>query len=110
MRALLAAFAAALLAVAPAVADEGARVHRVAIRGMQFVPATIEVAPGDEIEFVNEDIFAHTATADGKAFDSGEIKAGGKWRWRAGQAGELGYVCAYHPTMKGKVVVKERAP
>lgn len=81
-------------------------VHRVSIQQMKYVPANLEVQAGDTIVWVNEDIFPHTVTATDKFLDSGLMKPKQSWTWVAGEKGEHSYVCAYHPTMKGIVVVK----
>ena len=39
------------------------RTHTVKIEGMAFVPATLEVSVGDTVEWINEDLVPHTATA-----------------------------------------------
>ncbi len=81
-------------------------VHQVAIRQMKFVPEVLEVKAGDRIVWVNEDIFPHTVTATDGSPDSGLMKQNQTWTWIPDEKGEHAYVCAYHPTMKGKVVVK----
>jgi plastocyanin len=73
---------------------------------MQFEPATVTVRSGERVRFVNRDLFAHTATQSGHAFDSGSIAPGGSWVWVAGAAGRWPYVCAFHPTMKGELIVR----
>lgn len=95
-------FAAAL--AAPTLAH--AETHTVVIRFFQFKPQTIDVKPGDEVEWVNKDSFEHTATASGNAFDSKAIKAGQSWKWKAGEPGQYPYVCAFHGNMTGVVNVK----
>jgi plastocyanin len=72
---------------------------------MRFDPADLTVRTGDTVVWVNKDLFAHTATADG-AFDSKAIDAGGSWQLTLRTAGELAYICALHPTMKATVRVK----
>jgi len=78
----------------------------IAIRGMQFVPETAEVAAGGTVTWKNEDLVEHTATASDKSFDSGKIKPGASWTYTAAKAGSVPYVCLLHPTMKGTLVVK----
>jgi len=45
------------------------RTRTIAIDGMRFEPADLTIRAGDTIVWVNKDLFAHTATADG-SFDS----------------------------------------
>jgi plastocyanin len=96
------ALAALLLASAPAFAET----KTVVIQFLHFKPATIDVKPGDEVEFVNKDVLEHTATASNGAFDSKAIKAGGSWKWKAGDPGQYAYTCAFHNGMKGVINVK----
>jgi plastocyanin len=79
--------------------------HTIAIEGMRFEPADLTVHPGDTIVWVNKDLFAHTATAEG-GFDSRQIDPGGSWRLTFQAPGDLPYVCSLHPTMKAIVRVR----
>ncbi len=79
--------------------------HRVAIRAMQFEPASLEVAAGDVVVWTNEDIVPHTATAVG-TFDSQSLANKQEWRYTATKAGEYVYGCTFHPTMKGTLTVR----
>jgi plastocyanin len=88
----------------PAAAAMGAQ-RTVTIEAVQFEPATITVARGDTVSWINKDPFPHTVTDRG-VFDSGEIAAGKSWKWTARKAGVYDYVCTLHPTMKGSVTVK----
>src|SRR5215207_3619987 len=51
----------------------------VKMAGSTFAPATIDMKVGDTVTFVNDDGIAHTATADGGAFDSGTLDPGAKF-------------------------------
>jgi plastocyanin len=77
----------------------------VAIRGMAF-PARIESAAGVTVEWTNNDMVAHTVTADDGSWDSGSIAPGATWRRRFEQAGDYAYHCTPHPYMKGAVIVR----
>jgi plastocyanin len=79
--------------------------HTVTMDGVKFEPATITVAPGDTVTWINKDPFPHTATAAG-VFDSREIAPGKSWKWTARKAGVYDYVCTLHPTMKGTITVQ----
>jgi plastocyanin/mono/diheme cytochrome c family protein len=84
-----------------AAAPQGAQVM---IRGMKFNPATIEVKKGDAVEWKNDDITPHTATAP--TFDSGSIAPEKSWRHTFGETGTFPYKCTFHPEMNGTVIVK----
>ena len=69
-------------------------------------PAEISVKAGDTIEWINKDVFAHTATARNGDFDvmmppkktvTSVVK----------KAGRVEYYCRFHPNMKA--VLKCRA-
>jgi len=69
----------------------------------------VTVHAGETVEWKNDDIVPHTATADGQdqkpAFDSGTIHTGAAWRYVAQKKGTYNYICTLHPNMKGKLIV-----
>jgi plastocyanin/uncharacterized membrane protein len=77
---------------------------QVIMKGMRFQPAELTVHPGETVEFKNEDIFAHTVTADDGSFDSGLIQPGSSWKMTVQKAGTIAYHCAPHPNMKAMLV------
>ena len=107
-----AAAAAALALTALALAGaasrgaEQAAAHTVVIENMQYTPAQLSVRRGERIVWVNRDLFPHTATAQGKAFDSGSIAANASWSYVASKSGTYAYGCTFHPTMKGNITVQ----
>src|SRR5262249_16415511 len=86
-------------------AAEKAATHTVVMDGVKFEPATLTVARGDTVVWVNKDPFPHTVTSEG-AFDSHEIPAGRSWRYVGGKAGDYAYVCTLHPNMQATLTVK----
>ena len=80
--------------------------HTVTIDGTQFQPAELTIKAGDAVIWVNKDPFPHTATSKTGGFDSKTIPAGKRWKYTARKTGEFEYVCAFHPTMKGRLLVK----
>lgn len=82
--------------------------HTVTMEGMVFKPMTLTIRPGDTVVWVNKDIVEHTATAKG-SFDSKMVAAGKSWKRTFKTAGSFDYVCTYHPTMTGKLVVRATA-
>jgi len=92
----------ALLHPAPASARE-VTVH---LRDFKFSPATVSVAAGDTVRFVNDDQDAHTVTAKDGSFDSKGIDTGEAWTHAFAARGRFAYFCELHPYMTGVVVVK----
>lgn len=87
--------------------------YMVEMRGMQYSPAEIMVAPGDTITWINRDIVPHTATsastsastsaAAGEGWDSGLIAADSSYLLVVGE-GDFGeYKCMFHPAMTGRI-------
>jgi plastocyanin len=87
-----------------------AKVFTVVIHEFEFEPATLSVHAGDTVEWKNDDIVPHTATADSDAqkpvFDSGTIDTGATWRYVVRKKGTYNYGCTLHPNMKGKLIVQ----
>lgn len=80
--------------------------HIVEIRGLEFIPASIDASPGDTITWINKDVMPHTATSNEGAWDSGDIDAGGEWTLSVESDFGGGYTCTYHPTMTGEISVE----
>lgn len=86
--------------------DAGAQNHVVTMKDMVFSPDTLEVHVGDTVTFVNEDAAPHTATAEDKSWDSGNMELGDEWTLKLDKVGTVDYVCIYHPNMVGQLIVK----
>lgn len=103
---------AAALALALAACGSKAReprTHHVEISAMQYAPAELVVAVGDTVIWTNRDVVPHTVTttaASPVAFDSQMIEGQRQWQYKVTAAGELPYVCTYHPTMRGKLTAR----
>jgi plastocyanin len=101
-----AALATVALALATGCGRPAARSHTVEIRGFAFLPATLEVAAGDTVLWINRDVVPHTATRDGRGWDSESINAEQAWRLIASSPGSQPYSCTFHPSMRGTLVVR----
>jgi plastocyanin len=82
-----------------------AETHVVRIENMQFAPATLVVHRGDTVRWQNHDFVPHTATAAGH-FDSKTILPEKTSTRVMATPGRYDYVCTFHPTMKGTIVVE----
>ena len=80
-------------------------VQTIVIVSMAFSPANVTVKPGQTIEWVNKDLFEHTATADDHGFDL-DLKPGAKAHISAPRSGIISYSCRFHPGMKGVIRVQ----
>lgn len=89
----------ALAGVAGA-ADEG-----VGMVGFTFSPAEVVIDVGDTVTWSNADRVAHTATGTGWA--TGTVAGGASAEVTFDAAGSYPYVCQFHPSMAGTVVVRE---
>ena len=81
--------------------------HTVTVDATNYRPASLTIAAGDVVVWVNKDIIPHTATQARKGgFDSGSIEPGASWKHTFEAAGENRYVCRFHPAMRGSIRVK----
>jgi plastocyanin len=69
-----------------------------------FSPGRVDLKVGETVSFVDKDEIAHTATADG-TFDSGTLREGKRFVFKATKAGTINYVCTFHPGMTGVINV-----
>lgn len=101
-RRLLLALAGAALVAVPASA--ASKVYTITLQQMAFGPVPAGLRVGDTLEWVNNDIFLHSATAKDKSFDL-ELKPKAHVRMVLKKAGAFTFFCRYHPGMIGRLVV-----
>jgi plastocyanin len=87
-------------------ATSGPNTYTIVIEAMAFKPQVLTLRRGDHVRWVNRDLFAHTVTQTGGLFDSKELQPAATWTWTAGASGTFPYICAFHPTMNGKLTVQ----
>lgn len=94
----------ALLLGAMAVPAHAATIQ-ITMQDLVIAPAEVSAKVGDTIEWINRDVFAHTATARNGDFDvtmppkktvSSVLK----------KAGTVEYYCRYHPNMKAVLKIE----
>jgi plastocyanin len=87
--------------------DAGAADVAVDIEDFAYEPDPVTVAVGGTVTWTNRDRASHTATGlDRDVLDSGSLGQGESFDQRFDEAGTFAYRCAFHPTMKGTVVVE----
>lgn len=86
--------------------DEGAEpVVTVRVIDNEFVPAEVEVQPGEAVQWVFEGVSAkHDVVADDGSFVS-DLVSTGTYTHVFDDAGEFPYDCSIHPEMTGVVTV-----
>ena len=96
--------AAALISSAVAVPAHAATIQ-IVMENLVFSPAKSTAKVGDTIEWINKDVFAHTATARNGDFDvtmppkktvTSVVK----------KAGTIEYYCRFHPNMKAVLKIE----
>jgi plastocyanin len=94
-----------ILTLSSGPASAAGNTQRVAMKAVAYLPRQVTVHVGDAIEWANEDIVAHTATAKDKSWEM-NVLPGRSARMVMSSAGSFSYFCRYHPNMTGEVVVE----
>lgn len=103
MRLFVVAIFAAI--VAPALAA----IQKVEMKSLRFNPQVLNINPGDEVVWTNNDLVDHTVTADIiSLFDSGDIPPGQSFSHTFSTAATVNYRCAYHAFMLGNLTVTNK--
>jgi plastocyanin len=103
-RVLLVTLAGAAAAAPLAGCGRQPRTHTIEMRDMAFGPAPEGLRVGDTIEWVNADMFQHTATAKDGSFDV-DLAPKARGRTVLKTAGSIAFYCRYHPGMQGVLAV-----
>jgi plastocyanin len=72
---------------------------QIVMQDLVFAPAEVSAKVGDTIEWVNKDVFAHTATARNGDFDV-SLPPKKTVTSVLNKAGTVEYYCRFHPNMK----------
>jgi plastocyanin len=78
----------------------------VKIDNFSFGPATLTVAPGTTVTWVNHDDIPHTVVSTDSVFKSKVLDTDEKFSFTFTKAGTYPYFCSIHPKMTATVVVK----
>jgi len=96
----------ASLALVPGASAQTAPAPSVTIDAFAFTPQEISVPTGATVAWVNAQAgVRHTATSLDGAFDSGILASNDTFTFTFAQAGDFGYQCEIHPSMRGTVHV-----
>ncbi|WP_409189908.1 cupredoxin domain-containing protein [Bradyrhizobium sp. RDM4] len=78
---------------------------QITMENLEISPAEVSVKVGDTIEWINKDVFAHTATARNGDFDV-NLPAKKSATTVVKKVGTVEYYCRFHPTMKATLKVE----
>jgi plastocyanin len=103
----LAGLAAALSLLFAATALAGGSRSSITIRNFAFGPRVLRIRRGSTVLITNRDSTNHSFTSVSGKFDLSNLRPGsGSGRVRFTRAGTYHYFCAFHPYMRGVVVVR----
>jgi plastocyanin len=94
---------AAALSLGIPVSAQAATIE-ISMENLEIAPAQANARVGDTIEWVNKDIFAHTATARNGDFDV-TLQPKKTATLVLKKAGTIDYYCRFHPNMKATLTV-----
>jgi plastocyanin len=104
---LTALLALTLGASAPAAAADAANaVNQIKIDNFTFTPATLTVAAGATVTWVNRDDIPHTVVSTDKSWKSKALDTDETFSRVFAKPGRYPYFCSLHPKMTGEVVVR----
>jgi|SRR6266404_4158693 len=78
----------------------------VKIDNFSFGPASLTIAAGTTVTWINRDDIPHTVASEDKLFKSRVLDTDEKFSFTFAKPGTFGYFCSLHPKMTGKVVVQ----
>jgi len=72
---------------------------QIVMENLEIKPAEASAKAGDTVEWINKDVFAHTATARNGDFDV-TLPPNKTVSYVLKKAGSVDYYCRFHPNMK----------
>ena len=77
---------------------------QISMENLEIAPAEASAKVGDTIEWINKDVFAHTATARNGDFDV-NLPPKTSATFVLKKAGTVDYYCRFHPNMKATLKI-----
>jgi len=93
------------LALHPTHAEDPVPATNIIISDYAFSPASLTVAKGTLVTWINRDQTPHNVLARDKAFRSPALDTNESYSRRFDTAGSYEYICMLHPHMTGKIEV-----
>jgi plastocyanin len=89
----------------PMVVPAQAATVQIVMENLVISPAEVSAKVGDTLEWVNQDVFVHTATAKNGDFDV-TLRPKKSATFVVTKVGTVDYFCRYHPNMKATLKVE----
>ena len=77
---------------------------QIVMENLVVSPAEVSARVGDTVEWINKDVFAHTATARNGDFDV-TMPPKQTVTYVLKKAGDVDYYCRFHPNMKATIKI-----
>lgn len=97
---------AMVLVLAAMVTPAHAETIVITMENLETSPADVSAKVGDTIEWINKDVFAHTATAKNGDFDV-TLPPKKSATFILKKSGTVDYYCRYHPNMKATLKIEQ---
>lgn len=81
--------------------------ENISISNFAFSPATLTIKRGTTVTWTNNDSVSHTVSGDVSGPNSSPLSNSEKYSYTFNGAGQFGYHCNIHPSMKANIVVTE---
>jgi plastocyanin len=85
--------------------SSSANSYTITMKNSAFSPATITVASGSKITWMNDDNMIHTVTTANGSLNSGDIAVGSSYSKTFSSAGTYNYYDAHNTSMTGVLVI-----
>lgn len=95
---------ATAIAFVAMIVPANAETIKITMENLEFAPAEVSLKIGDTVEWINKDVFAHTATARNGDFDI-NLPAKKSATSVVKKAGTVEYFCRFHPNMKATLKI-----
>ena len=89
-------------------ATAAVRPIQIQMKNFAFDPPAITIKAGQTLTWTNDDVVPHTATAERRTWDSGQMAPGRSYTVTVTKPGTYEYTCSIHPFMHAKVIVTEQ--
>ena len=80
--------------------------NEVFIENIEYTPATLTVAKGTTVKWLNRESLTHSVSSDSTYFESGSFGENQSFSFTFNTLGTFPYHCSHHHTMKGKIIVQ----